>query len=155
MNILYIDFTLRYKSLDIFVSGCNGNPKCKNCSNPESWDFDLGELYNSQYFLKIKKQVIEFDLLIDNIMIFGGEPLDQNYLYLLNMMTDLKTLDKKIWLFTRYELNEVPLEIKVLCDYIKTGRYIPELATEDNIQYGIKIASSNQKIHKIEWEELV
>lgn len=155
MNILYIDFTLKYKSLDIYVAGCSGNPHCSQCHNRESWDFNQGELYNSQYFLKIKKQVIEFDLLIDNIMIFGGEPLDQNYLYLLNMMTDLKTLDKKIWLFTRYELNEVPLEIKVLCDYIKTGKYIPELATEDNIQYGIKIASSNQKIHKIEWEELV
>lgn len=33
--------------------------------------------------------------------------------------------------------------------YIKTGRYIGEFATNNNIQFGIKLASSNQKIYKI------
>ena len=33
--------------------------------------------------------------------------------------------------------------------YIKTGKYIKELSTDDNIQFGVKLASSNQKIYKI------
>ena len=33
--------------------------------------------------------------------------------------------------------------------YIKTGKYIRELSTDDNIQFGVKLASSNQKIYKI------
>ena len=37
---------------------------------------------------------------------------------------------------------------KELCDYIKTGSYIEELKCDDNIQYGIKLATSNQKINK-------
>lgn len=35
--------------------------------------------------------------------------------------------------------------------YIKTGKYIEKLATDNNnIQFGVKLASSNQKIYKIE-----
>ena len=33
-------------------------------------------------------------------------------------------------------------------DYIKCGRYKEELKTDDNIQYGIKLASSNQHIYR-------
>jgi hypothetical protein len=33
--------------------------------------------------------------------------------------------------------------------YIKTGRYIEEFKCNDNIQYGIKLASSNQQIYKL------
>ena len=38
--------------------------------------------------------------------------------------------------------------IKELCDYIKTGEYDESLKCENNIQYGIKLATSNQKINK-------
>ena len=150
MNILCNLFTLKYKSLDIYVSGCNGKPHCTSCHNPESWDFNNGTLYNDKYFNVIKNKIEEFDKLIDNIMIFGGEPLDQNKEELIKFLYDLKSTNKIIWLFTRYEIEEIPIEIKKICNYIKTGRYIPELKTDNNIQYGIKLATSNQKIHKME-----
>ena len=35
---------------------------------------------------------------------------------------------------------------KEYCDFIKVGAYIPELKTDNNIQQGIKLATSNQKI---------
>jgi anaerobic ribonucleoside-triphosphate reductase activating protein len=150
MNILYIDFTLKNKSLDIYVAGCNGNPHCKDCHNPESWDFDQGAEYNNKYISYIKRRIEEFDLLIDNIMIMGGEPLDQDYDELIKLLSDLKKFNKNIWLFTRYEIEEIPDEIIGYCNYIKTGKYIPELEVNDNIQNGIKLATSNQKIYKIE-----
>lgn len=36
----------------------------------------------------------------------------------------------------------------LLTDYIKCGRYVEELTINDNWQYGIKLATSNQKIYK-------
>ena len=35
----------------------------------------------------------------------------------------MKSYNKPIVLFTRFEIDEVPDDIKELCDYIKTGKY--------------------------------
>jgi len=146
MNILYTDYTLKNKSLDIYVAGCSANPHCIDCHNSETWDFNQGVEYNEKYLKYLKTRIKDFDLLIDNIMLFGGEPLDQNHDELIKMLSDLKQFDKKIWIFTRFEIEEIPQEILKYCDYIKTGRHMPELTTENNIRFGIKLSSQNQKI---------
>lgn len=149
MNIISTQYTLSNRAFEIYVAGCNGKPHCKNCHNPESWDFNLGDPYDDIYFNeKIKRKIEEFDSLIDNIMIFGGEPLDNNLDDLYQLLIDLDGIEKPIWLFTRYEISEIPEFIKKFCTYIKCGKYIPELTTEDSVQYGIKLATSNQKIYK-------
>jgi len=150
MNILYVDYTLKYKSLDIYISGCKGNPHCEGCHNPETWNFNQGDFYNDLYFQKniFEKYVNHYDNMIDNIMIFGGEPLDSNHNELIKFLTDLNTLNKKIWLFTRFELDEIPDNIKIICDYIKTGKYIPQLSCKNVKYFGINLATANQKIHK-------
>lgn len=149
MNIIGTQYTLQYKSLDIYIAGCNGNPHCTNCHNPESWDFNQGINYTGEYFNKyIKQKCNDFSSLIENIMVFGGEPNDQDKDELLHLLFDLKSLNKKIWIFTRYDLKQLPKFELELCDYIKCGKYIPELTIENNTQYGIKLATSNQKIYK-------
>ncbi|MDD4804887.1 MAG: 4Fe-4S cluster-binding domain-containing protein [Candidatus Pacebacteria bacterium] len=148
MNILTTQYTLQTKSLDIYIAGCSGSPHCKNCHNPESWDFSLGEPYDGVYWNKLSIKLQEFDTIIDNIMIFGGEPLDNNLDELYQLLLDLSLTDKKIWLFTRYDLPNMPDFVKRYCNYIKCGRYIEELKSDDNVQYGIKLATSNQKIYK-------
>lgn len=150
MNILASQFTLQYKSLDIYLAGCKGNNgvHCVSCHNKESWSFNQGDLYNKDYFEKIKNKVIQFDKLIKRIMIFGGEPNDQNHIELEKFLKDVKSLSKEVWLFTRYSIENVPKFEYELCDYIKSGAYIPKLSCDDNIQYGIKLATSNQKIYK-------
>ena len=148
MRILATQYTLSTKSLEIYVAGCNGQPHCKNCHNPESWNFDNGDLYTTDKFLAIKEKIDDNPLLIKNIMIFGGEPLDQDKVELLILLQTLKTLNLPIWIFTRYDITEVYDFVKEYCDYIKCGRYIEELKTDNNIQYGIKLATSNQKIYK-------
>jgi len=151
MRIISTQYTLEHNSLDIYVAGCNGNPHCHQCHNPESWDFNQGHIYNKAYFNQhIKEKIKSFDLMVNNIMIFGGEPNDNDHDELLHMLMDLKSLGKKIWLFTRYSINDVPEFEYTLCDYIKTGKYESRLITNDNIQYGIKLASSNQTIYKME-----
>lgn len=150
MNIISTQYTLENRSLDIYISGCKGNPHCTNCHNPESWDFDTGEYYKN-FFWSIQDKLKDFNSLIDNIMIFGGEPLDQNLDELedLLLFLNLNIKKEKIWLFTRFEIVEVPDRIKDLCHYVKTGRYLEEFKTDNNIQFGISLATSNQKIFKI------
>ena len=148
MRILSTQYTLATKSLEIYISGCMASPHCEDCHNPESWDFDLGEVYDINYFYKIKRKVEEFPSLVKNIMIFGGEPLDQKEIELKKFLNDLYTLNKDIWLFTRHELYNVPQFVKDKCSYIKCGYYDYRLSTDDNIQYGIKLATSNQNIYK-------
>lgn len=61
--------------------------------------------------------------------------------------------DLEIILYTGMDYNNLIKKFPELLNYniyIKTGRYIEKLSTNDNIQYGVKLASSNQKIYKIQ-----
>jgi len=146
LNIAATQYTLSTSSLDIYFSGCNP-PHCKDCHNPELWEFVDDNNYIKKFY-EIEKKVKNFNTLIENIMLFGGEPMHQNHEELIDFLNKLKSLNKKIWLFTRQDIHEIPKSIKHLCNYIKCGRYLPELKTDDNIMYGITLATSNQKIYK-------
>lgn len=151
MNILGTQYTLPTKAFEIYIAGCLGinGQHCNNCHNPETWCFNQGDLYNNTYFNnKIQPKVLEFDNLIKNIHIFGGEPLDRPMHELLELLTDLSTLNKPVWLFTRYSIDTIENEVKELCQYIKCGKYDECLKCENNIQYGITLATSNQHIYK-------
>lgn len=147
IRILATQYTLTYRSFDIYISGCAG-PHCVGCHNPESWDFSNGDLYVKGETVDIwSKKILEFGSLVKNIMIFGGEPLDQNLELLEDMLVRLNLLNIPIWLFTRYQKNEIPQFVFKHCTYVKTGRYVESLK-EENIQYGITLSTSNQKIYK-------
>lgn len=146
MNIISTQYTLKYKSLEIVVSGCSGN-HCSGCHSPETWDFNIGTHYE-QLIPKILKKIDESKDLIDWIWVYGGEPLDNNLEELKDLLYEVKSKKKPIMLFTRYSIDEVPNDVKELCDYIKCGAYKKELTVDDNIQYGVKLATSNQKIYK-------
>ena len=149
MNIIGTQYTLERKSFEIYIAGCAGNPHCEGCHNPESWDFTIGKKFNPSDIIFWKEKILMFDGLINNISIFGGEPLDNNWGELEEMLRLLKNnVNKEIWIYTRYSIEEVPKFVKLYCDYIKCGRYIKELKTENNIQYGVKLATKNQKIYK-------
>lgn len=151
MRILATQYTLATKSLEIYLAGCSGNKNgchCEGCHNPESWDFNNGEVYNKTYLLKICEKINSFDKLIQNIMIFGGEPNDNDKSELKSFLFDLKQFQKPIWLFTRYYKEELPKFEFELCDYIKCGEYNKDLKSDNNEQYGIKLATSNQYILK-------
>ena len=154
MKIISTQYTLKYKSFEIIVSGCSGK-HCLGCHSPETWDFNIGDDYNEKLksiLAKIKKS----SEMIDWIWIYGGEPLDNNLDDLDDMLTQLRDCEKPIMLFTRYDIKDVPENIKKLCDFIKSGRYKKDLTVDNNIQYGVKLATSNQKIYKKnpkgEWE---
>lgn len=149
MRILATQFTLSMRSFDIYIAGCNP-PHCQGCHNPDGWDFNQGDLYTSNYMHHIFDKMEEFYSIIQNIMIFGGEPLDSPINELVDLLTlvGLAASNKPIWLFTRYELEYVPDEIKQICQYIKCGRYEKDKKVSGYKQYGVTLATSNQKIYK-------
>ena len=79
--------------------------------------------------------------------------MDQNLSEFITFCIELKQdTEKKLWLFTRYELPEVKDKLKEyikLFNYIKCGKYIPELSAKDYIQQGIQLATTNQKIYQL------
>ena len=146
LNINYIEYSIATKSLDIFFAGCNR--RCTDCCNPELMDFENGTDY-LDWLPKIDHYLEDYKLLIDRVFLVGGSPNHQD---LEDMETFLEGLYRrcnprvKIYAFCGEEIEGVNSVLKKYCDFIKTGAYIPELRADSNIQYGIKLATSNQKI---------
>lgn len=147
INIAATQYSINYQAFEIYLAGCKANPHCKNCHNPELWNFDSGTEYNIGLRESLLQKVSSFKELIENIWILGGEPLDQDIEELSKFIDDMTSTKKKIWLFTRYELNEVHDIIKNQVDYIKTGRYLPD-SEEGKIEYGVKLVTFNQHMYK-------
>jgi len=156
MNIASTQFTLKTNSFEIYLSGCSGNPKCEGCHNPILWNFNCGS--NWIYEIdSIVEKINDFGTLVKNVWILGGEPLDQDYKEFITMIKRIRNQTRRInlWLFTRFEFDEIDTDIIKLFDYIKCGRYEPSLITENNIQYGIKLATSNQQVKHIKQENQI
>jgi len=148
MRIVAKDYSMATKSYDIFFSGCNMTVHCEDCHNPEAWDFNCGTDWKG-HIQEIKENINLFGPIIDKIFLLGGEPLDQDRTDFLECVDFLRSLGKEIWLFTRFDIKEIPEELQQKFDYIKCGMYIPKLTVSDNIQYGVQLATSNQYIVKI------
>ena len=128
--------------VSIFLQGCSF--KCKNCFNPETWDFDNGEDFTDE----IIKEVIDLSSKkhIKGLSILGGEPLHPkniNGTIKLAKKFKEKYLDKTIWLWTGYLYeNVIDKEIFNYIDILVDGQYKDELKN-----YNLKWrGSSNQRV---------
>lgn len=133
-------------SFNIYLSGCNGY--CDGCHSDHTWDFKGGSELVLPDLINYIDNIKSFTF--DHICILGGEPLDQDENELNQLLWLLKEHypTKPLWLYTHFELEEVnPVFLKHL-DYIKTGKYIIGLP-EAKEQFGVFLASNNQKITKI------
>lgn len=126
----------------LFVQGCSHH--CDNCFNPETWDFNDGQIFNRRvefYFIEAcQKEYIK------NICILGGEPLDQGEDLLKLLQKLKKEVNKPIWLWTGYVCNDnldnIQKEILKLCDVVIDGPFIKDLATA-TLKYR---GSENQRV---------
>jgi anaerobic ribonucleoside-triphosphate reductase activating protein len=96
----------------LFVQGCHF--KCKNCFNPETWDFNGGKEWTPE----IEDKFIELanKPYIKRISILGGEPLaDENLDEVLNLVNKLRLLlpEKTIWLYSGYRFEECLIKPKM------------------------------------------
>lgn len=124
--------------MEIYLSGCNRQPKCDGCHNPELWSFNAGVCVTIEEIVEI----INDKEYLDAVAIMGGEPLDNHNIF--DILQAVVETGKEIWLYTSYELEEVPEEIRQLCNFIKTGRYEHKLKSPADAW----LASTNQHVFK-------
>lgn len=123
----------------IWFSGCNF--KCENCQNPVLWDSNYGTEYNWRKIADIAISVCK-TYNMKYVVLLGGEPLQQFKTELVLLCDALKEAGINIWLYTGYDIDDVPNEIKKTLYTIKCGRYIDSLK-----QDGFP-ASSNQRVYR-------
>ena len=128
----------------LFTQGCPYH--CKNCFNPETWDFNKGTDWTKETENRIMKLLKpEY---ITRLTILGGEPLiERNIEPLTALLKRVKDIypDKQVWLYTGGDfevLEGLYEEIFQYIDILIDGRYIDDLK-----DYKLKWrGSSNQRI---------
>lgn len=110
--------------VSLFVQGCNRH--CDGCFNPETWDYDKGQIFNrriQELFLDLGKEKK-----ITGFSILGGEPLDQDE-RMLELIRKIKERypDKTIWMWTGHtyeDLTDEQMEIVKLIDVLVDGPFV-------------------------------
>lgn len=128
----------------LFTQGCPYH--CKNCFNPETWDFNKGIDWTKE----TENRIIELlkPEYITRLTILGGEPLiERNIEPLTALLKRVKSVypDKQVWLYTGGDfevLEGLYEEIFQYIDVLIDGRYIDDLR-----DYKLKWrGSSNQRV---------
>ncbi len=138
--------------VSLFVSGCTHH--CKNCFNPETWNFDFGKPFTAETEnLIIDELAPEY---INGLSLLGGEPFEpSNQASLLPFLRRVKELypDKTVWCYTGYLFDKELLspsrarcehtdEMLSMIDVLVDGEFVQELY---NISLQFR-GSSNQRI---------
>lgn len=138
--------------VSLFVSGCTHH--CKNCFNPETWNFEYGKPFTKE----TENYIIEClsPSYIDGLSLLGGEPFEpDNQKVLLPFLRRVKNdlPNKTIWCYTGYLFDKELLnESRARCEFtdkmlslidvIVDGEFVQDL-------HDISLAfrgSSNQRI---------
>lgn len=87
--------------VSLFVSGCTHH--CKNCFNPETWDFNYGKSFTQE----VQNQIIEelSKSHYNGLTLLGGEPMEPaNQKGLLEFVKKVKITypNKTIWCYSGY-----------------------------------------------------
>lgn len=138
--------------VSLYVSGCRN--RCKNCFNPETWDFNYGEPFTREVEDSIIKS-LEPDY-IKGFTLLGGDPFEpENAEVLAPFLERLRSRfpDKTFWCFTGYDYEadlltgkkgnaDTVMRILNCLDVLVDGRFVEELK-DLNLRFR---GSSNQRI---------
>lgn len=121
----------------LFVSGCTNH--CRNCFQPETWDFRFGQPFTAQ----TEQTIIEMlsAPYISGLTVLGGEPFEpknQEALVLFLKCIRSEYPSKTIWCFSGFTYEQMKTEgqhcrcvhtdeMLSLIDVLVDGRYVDEL----------------------------
>lgn len=114
--------------VSIFMQGCAFH--CKNCFNPNTWDFNAGQEFNQNTIDEVLDLCKEGH--IKGLSILGGEPMHPNNIEGTTMLAKAfkeKYPDKSIWAWSGFKFDE-GLKDKEVMNYIDVlvdGQYKDEL----------------------------
>ena len=136
----------------LFVSGCTNH--CKNCFQPETWDFLFGKPYTEE----TENQLMEYlaDENIQGLTLLGGEPFEpENQRVLVTLLRRVRKElpEKDIWSYTGFVYDkdllegqrkhcEVTDEMLSMLDVLVDGPFIEE---KKNIMLKFR-GSENQRV---------
>ena len=105
--------------VSLFVSGCTHH--CKECFNPETWDFGYGKLFDE----KAEDEIIQYlkPDYIKGLTLLGGDPMEKvNQEALIPLLEKVKKEypDKSIWCYTGYDFeNDIKENMLENCEVTK------------------------------------
>ena len=103
--------------VSLFVSGCRHH--CKDCFNPETWEFSYGEPFDEAAIDKILAMLTP--AYIRGITYLGGEPFEpENQKTLVGLLRKVRESypEKNIWCYTGYLYDEQLLNnSRARCEY--------------------------------------
>ena len=98
--------------VSLFVQGCPFH--CRNCFNPETWDFNGGEKWTEETKNKFMELIDR--PYIKRVSLLGGECLaEQNLNDVLSLVQEIRISfpEKTIWLYTGFKWEQI-MNIKVM-----------------------------------------
>ncbi|MBE7088106.1 MAG: anaerobic ribonucleoside-triphosphate reductase activating protein [Clostridiales bacterium] len=123
--------------VSLYVSGCRN--RCKNCFNPETWDFNYGQPFTKEVEDKIIAALAPDH--IKGLTLVGGDPFEEeNQEALVDFVERVRATypNKTIWCFTGYDfeahlltgkkgnINTV-MRLLNCIDVLVDGRFVEEL----------------------------
>ncbi len=137
----------------LFVSGCRNH--CKNCFQPETWDFGYGKPFTAETEDYLLEQLAPY--FIDGLTLLGGEPMEQENQH--GLLPFLKRVrrelpQKTIWCYSGFTWEELTGAVPARCrcevtdemlsqlDVLVDGRFVEELK-DIRLQFR---GSSNQRL---------
>lgn len=136
----------------LFVSGCTHH--CKECFNPETWDFNYGKEFTQEVEDKIIDSLKPSH--ISGLTLLGGEPMEPaNQKVLLDFVKRIKQIypQKTIWCYTGYLFDEELLKpSRAHCPWTKEFLSYIDVLIDGEFKYELKDitlrfkGSSNQRV---------
>ena len=113
--------------VSIFMQGCQFH--CKNCFNPETWDFNGGEEFTEDTIKKVLDLCDKSE--VKGLSILGGEPMNPTNIEGTTKLAKAfkeKYPEKNIWTWSGYRYEDLKdKEVMKYIDVLVDGNYKDEL----------------------------
>lgn len=146
--------------VSFWVQGCNKQPKCAGCHNPEQWSFEGGQEFTPKTLEELKK-AISANGIQRSLSLLGGEPLCPENLFLTTLVIrEIKQVypNIKIYIWSGYTLEELEKISNPHLKYIlETADYLidgPYIAEQRDITLHLK-GSKNQNVWDLKQHKII
>lgn len=142
--------------VSLFVSGCTHH--CKECFNPETWDFK----YGTEFTQETIEEIVEYlaPEYVKGLTLLGGDPLErENQAAVLELVKRVREVypKKNIWCYTGYLFEQdivgkmfqecdITKELMSYIDVLVDGEFVLEKKDLGLVFRG----SSNQRIIRVQ-----